>query len=99
MRRKAIGILAALLLLIGTITLFNGPENNSAAGGFAASCIRVGLVLGAIWLALPQIESLISKSPRWLLSWFIGKKTDPKSRDTPTAPTIRQPRPRRRSSA
>ena len=34
---------------------------------FAGACIRVGLVLGALWLSLPQITYVWSKTPRWLL--------------------------------
>ena len=112
MRRNTIGILAAVLLLLGGVTAFTGPGGSSAQG-FAGGCIRVGLVLGAIWLAMPQIQSLLSKFPRWLLGWFVGKGKPAAPREQPTqqqptrkqpaqqppaqVPPSRAPRPRRRS--
>ena len=70
MNRNLLGIVAAILLLLGGITLFFGPDSNNAASGFAGGCIRVGLVLGALWLALPQILATIASMPGWLLGWF-----------------------------
>jgi hypothetical protein len=73
MSRKSLGIVAALLLVVGVFVWWRGPEGGSG-NAFAFGCIRVGLVLGAGWLAYPQIVALIKQSPRWVLSWFIGNK-------------------------
>jgi hypothetical protein len=105
MRRNAIGILAALLLVVGAFTAISGPGGSSAST-FAGACIRMGLVLGALWLAMPQIQALLKKSPRWLLSWFVGKnKPSPAGEVTKQSEVAQQPaappppRPRRRSTA
>jgi hypothetical protein len=68
MNRTALGLIALLLLVIGGITLWTrGPADDSTTP-FAAGCIRVGLVLGALWLALPQIMAFLARTPRWLLT-------------------------------
>jgi hypothetical protein len=68
MNRTALGLIALFLLLIGGITLWTrGPADDSTTP-FAAGCLRVGLVLGALWLALPQIMSFLARTPRWLLT-------------------------------
>jgi hypothetical protein len=54
------------LLAIGGFVALAGPGGSSAAG-FAGGCIRVGLVLGAIWLAMPQIQAALSRAPGLLL--------------------------------
>jgi hypothetical protein len=101
MNRNLLGIIAAILLLLGGITHFLGPGGNSASG-FAGGCIRVGLVLGALWLALPQILATIARTPGWLLGWFIKKQIPPvgtNHEQQPAAPVVKPPRPRRRSNA
>jgi|SRR6478672_2926331 hypothetical protein len=94
MSRKALGIVAALLLVLGGMTAVFGPGGNSATG-FAGGCIRVGLVLAALWLALPQIQAAVKRLPGWVASWFVGKGKSP----NPSAnaePQVREKRPRRR---
>jgi hypothetical protein len=97
MRRSALGIIAAFLLLIGGVSAFGGP-GGEAAQQFSGVCIKSGLVLGALWLALPQITATLARAPRWLLSWFVGKRKSPNAEAPPTAQSPRQPRPRRRSN-
>jgi hypothetical protein len=67
MNRTSLGIIAIVLLALGGIAMTRGPANCSAAG-FAGGCIRVGLVLGALWLALPQLLRFLSRTPKWLLA-------------------------------
>jgi hypothetical protein len=88
MSRKSLGIVAALLLVIGVFVWLRGPEGGSG-NAFAFGCIRVGLVLGAGWLAYPQIVALVKQSPRWVLSWFLGNKT--KEAATANGSTARAP--------
>lgn len=101
MRRNALGVIAAFLLVIGGISAFGGPGGKSALG-FSGVCIKSGLVLGALWLALPQIQATLARAPRWLMGWFIGKsKTQGQSQgstDPNAPPAVRQPRPRRRGN-
>jgi hypothetical protein len=107
MRRNLLGIIALALLLFGAVTAINGPGGASAIG-VAGSCIKAGLVLGALWLALPQIQATIARFPRRLLGWFVGKgKTPAPPNQQPSSqqPSNAQPpaapvrRPRRRSNS
>jgi hypothetical protein len=67
MNRTALGLVALLLILIGGITYVTRGFHDEATSPFAAGCIRVGFVLGALWLALPQIVAFLARAPRWLL--------------------------------
>jgi len=96
MNRHTLGIIAAVLLLIGGITAVTGPSGSNAAG-FAGGCVRVGLVLGALWLALPQIRAILIRLPHSIFGWFFGKPKAPPESDLPRQE--RRPRPRRRSNA
>jgi hypothetical protein len=96
MRRNALGIIAAFLIVIGAITTISGPKG-SAAVTFAGNCIRAGVVLGALWLALPQIQATLARTPGWVLGWFVGKTKQSDKVEGATPPT-RPRRPRRRSS-
>jgi hypothetical protein len=107
MRRNALGIIALALLLFGAVTAINGPGGASAIG-VAGSCIKAGLVLGALWLALPQIQATMARFPRRLFGWFAGKgKAPAPPGQQPTAaqrPAAQRPaapvrRPRRRSNS
>jgi hypothetical protein len=66
MNRTLLGICSLVLLVLAGITLASGPRDSTATS-FAAGCLRVGLVLGAMWLALPQIHRILATTPRWLL--------------------------------
>lgn len=69
MQRILLGSLSLILLLVGLSGIFLAadPEGDQT---FAYSvCLRLGLVLGAIWLALPEIRSIsIKTSPAILLT-------------------------------
>jgi len=61
-QRLAIGILAAISLLIGGWMYFFGPENPSpSAAATTGVLVRVGSLLGVIWLAMPQLKSMKTK--------------------------------------
>jgi hypothetical protein len=100
MSRKSLGIAAALLLIVGLFIWWRGPGGENALG-LAYGCIRVGLVLGALWLAFPQLVGLFKNVPASLLGWFVGKGR-PSDKSPPageTAEPMRVKRPRRRSSS
>jgi hypothetical protein len=68
MNRTSLGIAALALLVIGGLVLTQAPRPlDQNAVGFAGGCIRVGIVLGALWLALPQLLRFLAKTPKWLL--------------------------------
>lgn len=113
MRRNALGIIAAFLLVVGFVSMFGGPGGESAKQ-FSGVCVKTGLVLGALWLALPQITAVLATSPRRILSWLFGKSkparqtgsSPPPARTRPEpgqpeqqAPRPGPPRPRRRSNS
>jgi hypothetical protein len=100
MRRTTLGILAAFLLVVGFIVALRGPEDGSAAG-FAGGCVRVGLVLGALWLAWPQIIAGLKRVPGWLVGWFVRGNKPPAAGPSAAGeskPPVRVKRPRRRSN-
>ena len=68
MNRTSLGVVALALLVVGGLVLTQAPRPlDQNAVGFAGGCIRVGIVLGALWLALPQLLRFLSKTPKWLL--------------------------------
>jgi hypothetical protein len=69
-RRHILGVVA-LVLLASAIVLLVSSEGN--VGKMAGTiCLRVGLTLGALWLALPQILAIKSKYPPRLLLAVLG---------------------------
>src|SRR5207253_775442 len=60
--RTLLGIMALASLIVG-VAVARQKETEGYSGGF----IRIGLLLVAVWLALPQLTSFFSKTPRWLL--------------------------------
>ena len=96
----ALGIVAALLLAVGLFIWWRGPGGENALG-LAFGCIRVGIVLGALWLALPQIVALFKGLPGSLVAWLFGKGKPP-AKSSPGVEQAEPPRvkrPRRRSQA
>ncbi len=64
LRRHALGIASVILLLLALGLWWRWPQDSAAA---VAICVRAGLVLGAIWLALPQLSRLIAAVPVWMV--------------------------------
>lgn len=64
-RRHIMGLFGIAFLAGGLgLLLLTGTSDNQ----FAGFCIRVGLMLGAIWLALPQVVGLTKRFPPWLMA-------------------------------
>ena len=55
MRRTAFGIIAALLLVTAAVLLYRFGASEGRETMIASICLRAGLVLGAVWLAYPQV--------------------------------------------
>jgi hypothetical protein len=66
MRRHALGFVAILFLVCWATLMTVGPES-SASRVIAGSAMRIGFVLGALWLALPQLVQIKARIPPWLL--------------------------------
>ncbi len=60
-RRFTLGVLAALLLLAGAFIVYAEPWEGEAKA-MGSAFLRVGIVLGATWLALPELQ----KVPKWM---------------------------------
>ena len=63
MNRTLLGILALGCLGSGIAMVASG-QGGEVAGGL----IKVGSVLGALWLALPSITGILARTPKWLLT-------------------------------
>ncbi len=55
MRRTAVGIIALIMLAIAGVGFARHGLHNEEYSFFWNSCWRMGLVLGAAWLALPNL--------------------------------------------
>lgn len=64
MIRTATGILALILFFGGAILYASQPESDLVAG----MMVRIGAMLGVIWLAFPQLESLKGRLPAILIA-------------------------------
>src|SRR5688572_23554157 len=71
MRRRLLGIIALLLLVGGSVGMFLTGGSTTQLGLFLGACARSGVVLGALWLAFPQIVDLTDRLPPWLLGAFL----------------------------
>lgn len=60
MERHRVGILAVVLLVIGGVLEFSGLAE-SGYQQWSAACVRIGILLAVMWLALPQLGLWSSK--------------------------------------
>ena len=61
-----VGILSLLFLVSGAVLLATGHVSSALTGG----CVRLGLILGALWLALPtrgRAAAWANISPWWVV--------------------------------
>jgi hypothetical protein len=63
MRRTAIGVCGLAFFVSGVLLYLFGPNQDSYAMA-AGSGVRIGLVLGAIWLSYPQLSHV----PWWIVT-------------------------------
>ncbi len=60
MHRPTLGVISLVLIIGGAILMLRPIDGDSYLGAIG---VRSGLVLGAIWVALPNIR----RAPHWLL--------------------------------
>jgi hypothetical protein len=65
MHRPTIGAITVGLFGIAAVLWLIAPEHESTA---ALACVRVGIVMGVLWLAQPQLVML----PRWIALTILG---------------------------
>jgi hypothetical protein len=66
MHRPTIGAIAVVLLGAAAVLNFL-PESWGSFPGLLAACLRVGILMAALWLAHPQLHRL----PVWLLGSIV----------------------------
>lgn len=71
MKRLQIGLIALVLIGSAILLWMMGYVANAMAGT-VGGLLRVGLVMGALWLALPQLSAFFTKTPKWLLIALLG---------------------------
>jgi len=70
-RRHTIGVIALAMLVAAAVLLLFCDGN--LADMYGSICLRVGMALGATWLAFPQILLLSAYcSPRMLFTCLLG---------------------------
>lgn len=67
-RRHIMGLIGIACLAGGVGLLLAKGASDSQWSMFASICIRIGLMLSAIWLAFPQVVGLAKRFPPWLLA-------------------------------
>lgn len=60
-QRQILGALAIALVVVGAALALTGAERQDMAG----MCVRIGLILGAAWLALPDLQR---PGAKWLFA-------------------------------
>jgi hypothetical protein len=65
MQRHALGAIALVSLILGIIGIAYYGVDDSQTSLLSGMCLRIGLVLGALWLALPQFKRLSGSAPPW----------------------------------
>ncbi len=54
MERHLVGSLGVLLVSIGVVLLYWGPSDEMGVA-WAAGCLRTGILLAVLWLAIPKL--------------------------------------------
>jgi hypothetical protein len=67
MRRHIMGAIGLVLLASGIAVLWRYGVSESTISTAASVCLRAGIVLVAIWLAMPQLAQVTKRVPPWLL--------------------------------
>ena len=70
MRRHLLGILGVSALIGWVALYFSGSNETSQA--LAGACLKGGLIFTAMWLAYPQIQSMMDRTPKWFFYALIG---------------------------
>lgn len=66
-RRQLLGVLGLGGVLAGIYRVFATDGSLSSMDPLASLLMRVGMLLLALWLALPQIQQVFARVPAWLL--------------------------------
>ena len=70
-RRLFLGV-CSIVLIISAIVLLLQENQSSTTRVTAGGCMRIGLLLGAIWLAWPQVADVTQNVPAWMGWTLLG---------------------------
>lgn len=68
-QRILLGVIASIMLLVGIALYLFFP---AASPAVTATLIRVGTVLGVVWLAFPQLKTVGQRVPVVVISGLLG---------------------------
>lgn len=71
MQRHALGAIALISLILGIAGIAYYGVDDSQTSLAAGMSLRIGLVLGALWLAMPQFKRLSGNAPPWAIGIVI----------------------------
>ncbi len=71
MQRHALGAIALVSLVLGISGIAYFGVDDSQTSMAAGMCLRIGLVLGAVWLALPQFQRVSGNAPPWVMGFVM----------------------------
>ena len=66
MRRNTLGLISLCLFGLGVLLVYRAMSTGTASI-YAGGLIKASLVLGAVWLAIPQIDRILARTPNWLV--------------------------------
>ena len=72
MQRHALGIISLISLTAAVYGLVKYGISDGQTSVFASACLRIGLVLGAVWLAYPQLIKLRGGTSGWFIALLGG---------------------------
>lgn len=64
MKRLQIGLIAIALMIAAFVRYYT---TGNAADAVVGGLLRIGLVMAALWLALPTLMTFFTKTPKWIL--------------------------------
>ena len=70
MQRHLLGIIALVFTVTGIALLIRGGVSGDKST-IAAVLLKVGPVLGVMWLAFPQLIQVVRRGPPWVIAAFV----------------------------
>ncbi|MFV1965433.1 MAG: hypothetical protein ACC628_08430 [Pirellulaceae bacterium] len=71
MQRHGFGLFGLLFLIAYGVIFFRFGFSDAEVNMVAGICLRVGLVLCTIWLALPQLKQITQRVPPWMFGCIL----------------------------
>jgi hypothetical protein len=65
-KRATLGLVALGAIALSGVFYFLSRISDSGWGIHAAPLMRIGLILGVFWLAIPNLDRIFARTPAWL---------------------------------